>query len=188
MSGETRRLLHSITNKIFLLLGRGIVKAMTSNTGTQGVQVVALSGETISDIERAEEYGFTAVPEVDSEATIGFLNGNRDQGIVLCIGDRRYRPTGLASGEVMVYDKNGSSVHLKADGSIVVTAAKDMTVTAAGAALYKSATGNVVEDATGVTLKTGDAAIWAPCILPQCLFSGAPHGGATAGIVKLKGM
>jgi phage baseplate assembly protein V len=179
MSGETRRLLHSITNKIFLLLGRGIVKAMTSNTGTQGVQVVALSGETISDIERMEEYGFTAVPEVDSEAAIGFLNGNRDQGIVICIADRRYRPTGLASGEVSVYDKNGSKVLLKADGSIEIESKAKMTI--------KSVTGCVVEDAAGVQLKTGDAMTWMPNILKVDPFTGLPHGGPGAGIVLLTG-
>lgn len=180
-------MLQNLKNKIFLMLGRGIVKALKTDEGAQLIQVVALDGETISDIERAEEYGFTAVPEVESEATIGFINGNRDHGIILCIGDRRYRPTTLASGEVMVYDKNGSSVHLKADGSIVVTAKKDMTVTADGAALYKSATGNVVEDATGVQLKTGDAMTWMPNILKVDPFSGVPHGGPGAGIVKLTG-
>lgn len=183
-----RMLIENLKRKIFLLLGRGIVKALTTNQGTQLIQVVALDGETITDVERMEEYGFTAVPDVDSEAAIGFVNGNRDQGLILCIADRRYRPTNLASGEVMVYDKNGSKIHLKADGSIEITAMKNITVTAAEAALYKSGTGAVVEDAVGITLKTGDAALWAPCILPQCLFSGAPHGGATGGITKLKGM
>lgn len=38
-----------------------------------------------------------------------------------------------------------------------------------------------------IILKTGDAASWAPCIVPNCIFSGAPHGGVVAGIVKLKG-
>lgn len=172
-------LIENLKRKIFLLLGRGIVKALTTNQGTQLIQVVALDGETISDVERMEEYGFTAVPLTDSEAAIGFINGNRDQGLILCIGDRRYRPTNLASGEVQVYDKNGSRVHLKADGSIEIESKKTM--------LIKAPSGTVVEDATGITLKTGDAALWAPCILPQCLFSGAPHGGATAGVNKLRG-
>lgn len=188
MIQEFRRLANSVTRKIFLLLGRGIVKALKTDEGTQLIQVVALDGETISDVERMEEYGFTAVPETDSEAAIGFLNGNREQGIILCINDRRYRPTNLASGEVMVYDKNGSKVHLKADGSIEIEAKKNIIVTAAESATYTAASGTVVDDPTGITLKTGDAAAWTPCTIPFCLFSGAPHGGTPGGITKLKGM
>ena len=39
----------------------------------------------------------------------------------------------------------------------------------------------------GIKLKSGDATIWMPSIIPNCPFSGAPHGGPTAGIVKLTG-
>jgi hypothetical protein len=50
------------------------------------------------------------------------------------------------------------------------------------------AVGNAVElSATGIKLVTSDAATWAPCIIPNCLFTGASHGGAPAGIVKLTG-
>lgn len=42
-------------------------------------------------------------------------------------------------------------------------------------------------DATGLVLKSGDAAGWVPNVIPVCPFSGAVHGGAAAGIVKLKG-
>lgn len=175
----TDRLLDSIKRKIFLLIGRGVVKTVTPTTGTQGVQVVALDNETISDIERLEEYGFTSVPLAESEAVIGFPNGNRDQGIVLCIGDRRYRPTNLASGEVSVYDNNGSKILLKADGSIEIESKNKMTI--------KAPSGTVVEDVTGVQLKTGDATAWMPNILKVDPFSGIPHGGPGAGIVKLTG-
>jgi phage baseplate assembly protein V len=174
-----RLMIENLKRKIFLLLGRGIVKALKTDVGTQLIQVIALDGETITDVERMEEYGFTAVPETGSEASIGFINGNRDQGLILCIGDRRYRPTNLASGEVQVYDKNGSKVHLKSDGSIEIESKNTM--------LIKAPSGTIVEDPVGITLKTGDAASWAPCGLPFCLWSGAGHGGAAVGIVKLKG-
>ena len=52
----------------------------------------------------------------------------------------------------------------------------------------KDFNGNEInQTATGIQLKTGDASIWMPNILPNCLFTGAPHGGPTAGIVKLTG-
>lgn len=57
-----------------------------------------------------------------------------------------------------------------------------------GSSMRLVALGNEVElSSTGITLKTGDASAWLPNILPNCLFTGSPHGGAVAGIVKLKG-
>jgi phage gp45-like len=40
---------------------------------------------------------------------------------------------------------------------------------------------------TFLTLASGDATTWMPNIIPNCPMVGAPHGGPTAGIVKLKG-
>jgi phage gp45-like len=39
----------------------------------------------------------------EAEAVIGFINGNRDLGIVLCVHDRSKRPTDLSSGDVCMY-------------------------------------------------------------------------------------
>jgi hypothetical protein len=59
---------------------------------------------------------------------------------------------------------------------------------ASGGITIEDANGNqVVMDAAGVKLKTGDASPWLPNIIPTCPFTGAPHGGPAAGIVKLTG-
>lgn len=42
-------------------------------------------------------------------------------------------------------------------------------------------------DDTGITLNSTDALPWKPNILPQDPFTGLPHGGPTAGIIKLRG-
>jgi len=206
MIDQFNRLVSSLRNKIFLLLGRGVVKALKTDQGTQLIQVVGLDGETISDIERMEEYGFTASPSTDSEAVIGFLNGNREQGLVLCINDRRYRPKDLKSGEVCVYDKNGSTILLDENGNIKVTSTKDISMEDVnGNTIGMSSSGVSIEDSfgskveldgsgqatvtstLGLTLGSGDASIWLPNILPTDPLTGLPHGGPTAGIVFLGG-
>lgn len=174
-----KHLLDALKMKIFLLLGRGILKAIDASKGTQLVQIVGLDDETISDVERLENYGFTSVPETDAEAVAGFIGGNRDQGVVFVVADRRYRPTTLASGEVMVYDKNGSKIYLKADGSIEIESTNTMSITAPS--------GTVIDDVTSIQIKTGDASTWMPNILKIDPFTGIPHGGPGAGIVKLTG-
>ena len=115
---DFKRLTNSIKLRIFLALGRGIVTAINNAEGTQKVQITALSRETITDIERFQEYGFETYPFANAEAFGAFLNGNRDHGIILCIHDRRYRPKDLVEGEVCMYtdeDSNDFRFHLKRD-------------------------------------------------------------------------
>lgn len=157
------RITSSIRKKIFLVVGRGELKSVNNSKNTARCQGEFLKDELISDIEKMEDYGFTSNPEAGSQIVAIFVDGNREQGLVIRSHDRRYRPTDLQPGEVCMYHKSGSRVLMKADGSIEV----DSTV--------------------GITLKTGDASSWLPNILGNCAFTGAPHGGTVAGIQKLKG-
>jgi phage baseplate assembly protein V len=115
---DLKRLLRPITNKIFLLIGRALLTTINNAEQTQKIQVTALNGETITDIERFQEYGFESYPNLNSEVVIGFLNGNRDQGIALCVHDRANRPTTLTASEVEVYSLNGNKITMKANGEI----------------------------------------------------------------------
>ena len=100
---DFKRLIAPITRKIFLLLGRGILQAIDNSEGTQKIQITALDGETISDMERFQEYGFETYPLSNSEVLSVFFNGNRDHGIAICVHDRRYRPKDLTEGEIVMY-------------------------------------------------------------------------------------
>ena len=100
---DFKRLIRPLQNKIFLLLGRAILKAIDNSEGTQKIQVIALSGETITGMERFQEYGFETYPFTEAEVAAFFLNGNRSHGIALCVHDRRYRPKDLSEGEVALY-------------------------------------------------------------------------------------
>jgi len=48
-------------------------------------------------------------------------------------------------------------------------------------------TGEIRVKGFTVVLESGDGSTWLPNVLPNCLFTGAPHGGTLGGIVKLKG-
>jgi len=100
---DFKRLIRPITNKIFLLLGRAVLKAIDNSGNAQKIQVLGLDTETISEIERFQEYGFEGYPWEEAEGFIGFLNGNRDAGITICVHDERYRPQDLVQGEVCIY-------------------------------------------------------------------------------------
>jgi hypothetical protein len=82
---------------------------------------------------------------------------------------------------------------VKADGDLSAEAGGKADIKSTGAATVESSADvsvkgqNVtVEGAVTVTLKSGDGGPWMPNCVPTCPF-GMPHGGPTAGIVKLKG-
>lgn len=100
---DFKRLIRPLQNKIFLLLGRAVLMAVNNANLTQEVQIAALEGEVISDMERFQEYGFETYPLIGAEVLPVFFNGNRDHGIAACVHDRRYRPQDLVAGEVAVY-------------------------------------------------------------------------------------
>jgi phage gp45-like len=58
------------------------------------------------------------------------------------VDDRRYRLTGLAKGEVALYDDLGSKIHLQRDGNILVQCATKVTLDVPDI----HATGNITAD------------------------------------------
>lgn len=114
---DFNRLIDIIKRKIYLLIGRAILTAVNNDEKTMKIQVTGLNGETITDIERMQEYGFESYPKTGSaESVVLFPNGNRDRGFAICVHDREYRPTDLAEGEVRVYDWNNNKITLTDDG------------------------------------------------------------------------
>jgi phage gp45-like len=54
-----------------------------------------------------------------AEAVVVFTGGNRSHGVVVVVGDRRYRLKDMADGEVAIYDDQKQKVHLTRDGIVV---------------------------------------------------------------------
>jgi phage baseplate assembly protein V len=131
---DFKRLIAPLQRKIFLLLGRALLTAVNNAEGTQKIQIKVLSNETITDVERFQEYGLETYPFAGAEVMTLFLNGNRDHGIAICVHDRRYRPKDLVEGEACMYtdedqETDGHRVHLQR-GQIVEVNGKQITVNA----------------------------------------------------------
>jgi phage baseplate assembly protein V len=123
------RLLQPLYMKIMLMIGRGSVKGV-NNSGDVGlipssgdkpqrIQIEAMANETLTDMERWQEYGLETYPNVDAEALVGFIDGDRSNGQVICVQDKTYRPTDLSEGDVVLYDYNGVQIGARS-GKIVV--------------------------------------------------------------------
>jgi phage baseplate assembly protein V len=111
------------------LFSRGVVSAVNPGAKMQTVQIQLLTGESKDNVEHFEPYGYTAHPHAGAEQATGFVEGDRSHGIVLVVADRRYRLTGLAAGEVAIYDDQGQKVHLTRAGIVIDGAGLPMTIT-----------------------------------------------------------
>jgi phage baseplate assembly protein V len=116
--GDLTKFLAPLKRKVYLMIGRGILTAIKNTEKTMKIQITGLNGETITDIERLQEYGFESYPQLTSESEVltVFQNGNRDQGVALVVHDRANRPTDLLIGNVRVYDYNDNKITLTDTG------------------------------------------------------------------------
>jgi len=178
-----------------------------NGTETKNIPVLAKNG-----LINGEVFGEYDLPAVEDWVTVIHIGNTANQPAILNMTIYPYLMAEYGSAQVPVSSvlktftkklleegtegtykrvfKSGASIEIQDDGTIVLE-------TPSGSVIEMDETtginvtdknGNSVQmDATGITLKTGDAVTWQPNTVPVCLFSGAPHGGATGGIIKLKG-
>jgi len=118
-----------LRRRVQLMVGRAVLVAVDDSSKCQTVQITALKGEVLDGVERVTEYGFTSHPHPGAEAVLLAVGGNRANGVVIAAGDRRYRLTGLAAGEVALHDDQGQVIKLARDG-MEITTSKPITVNA----------------------------------------------------------
>lgn len=145
--------------RIANLVTRGIITAKNAAAKLRTIQCELFGGDVREAVEDFEGYGFTAEPHVGAEVLVVSLAGDREHSIAFSHPDRRYRPTGLKDGEVVVYDDLGRQVCLKRSGIVIdgkadpitVQTGKSVTVTAGDAVAISGKTTSVTGD-NGVTI------------------------------------
>lgn len=119
--------MNDVLNLVKMMFGRGVLRAVKDTGPRQQVQVEMLKDEISDGVEHMQNYGFTSHP-TGGDCAVAFTGGNREQGIVLVIDDRRYRIP-LMSGEVAMYDDLGNKIELLRE-MVKVTAVKHIEVVA----------------------------------------------------------
>ncbi|MBF1277379.1 MAG: phage baseplate assembly protein V [Neisseria sp.] len=92
---------------------RGKVARVQAGGGVQKIQVEGLDGETVQDLEHAENFGFTSNPPAGSDCVVVPLGGKTSHGIIVTTTNGAYRITGLSNGETAVYNADGAKMVLK---------------------------------------------------------------------------
>lgn len=118
---DFKKLLEPLRRRVLALVGRAIIEATKDDGPIQLLKVQGLADESLEDVDRVQEYGFTSVPKAGAEAIFVSLGGNREHTVVIAVDDRRYRLKGLAEGEVAIYSDEGDKIVLKRGNKIEVT-------------------------------------------------------------------
>jgi phage baseplate assembly protein V len=112
---QLRHVLRPLATRVANTVARGVIQFVDDGKKQQLVQIGVLAGETVDSAEHFHPYGLSSVPEAGAEAVVLFPNGDRSHPLVVAVSDRRCRPTGGKSGDVVVYNKRGAKIVLRAD-------------------------------------------------------------------------
>lgn len=120
------------------MVTRGVLNTYPTDDGMRTAQVEVDADDTADGVEVFEPFGFTSRPLAGAETINLAVGGDQAHLVTICVADRRYRLTGLAAGEVAIYNSAGAKVVLNLDGSIDVTPALAGKVNVGGPAAIKT--------------------------------------------------
>ncbi|MFD1557097.1 phage baseplate assembly protein V [Paraburkholderia silviterrae] len=141
--------------RTMLTVRRGRISLVNDSGSIQKLQLAPSGLETRDNIPRMAEYGLASNPPAGSDAMIINVGGDTSNGAVVGTNHQETRPTGLKSGETMLYNgPAGTSLYL-ANGQVVLNA-NGQPVNVNGATIVMiSASTEVIFD-TPVLKCTGD--------------------------------
>jgi phage baseplate assembly protein V len=122
--------LDELKRRVMMGVGRAVLAAIDDGQKAQSLQIELLDGETLDDVERFQNYGFSSVPFAGAEGVSVGVGGLRSHSIIIAVEDRRYRLTGGAPGEVVMYDDQGQKVHLQR-AQILITSPHKVVINSA---------------------------------------------------------
>jgi phage baseplate assembly protein V len=94
-----------LPNRLRLMFSRGVVRHADVQAGLMATQAEFFKGE-VRRTELPQGYGLATRPKSGSEVFAIFANGERSAGVALAHDDRRFRPTDLEPGEVVLYGEH----------------------------------------------------------------------------------
>jgi phage baseplate assembly protein V len=159
LASQIQRLFVPIKRKLSLLLQRALVQAVNDSKNLQLIKIKLGANDIKDMMERIQPYGLTSVPAEGSEALVGFIGGNRDNGVIICIDDSKNRKKGLETGDVCLYRAGGDYIHMTTEGIEIYS--NDKVVVNSPSVILG-----------GETLPATAGVVTGECI---CAFTGVPH-------------
>lgn len=133
-----------LRNRVYSMIKRAVLESVKDDGGMQLVKLNLLAGETRSDIERFQNFGFTSHPPDSAECIALSVGGNNDHLVVIVANDRASRILDLAKGESAFYNVNGDKLVLKLGGNLEGTLSNNLEITLKKLK-FENATGEFVD-------------------------------------------
>lgn len=121
-------MIEKIVHRLKNLVAKAILSAVDDSGQIQLVKVEGLNGEVTDSVERLQNYGYTSNPPKGGEAIVVNVGANSDHPVIIVMDSGEFRKKDLKPGEVAVYDKNGSYILLREDGSIEIKPNKNYII------------------------------------------------------------
>jgi hypothetical protein len=122
---EIRRMIAPIEARAKLAVSRAIVNAIKDTVGIQSLKSTMMLDE-VDDYAHMQPGGMTHVPLPGAEGIFLSVGGNRGDGVVICVSDRRHRPKGLAGGETAIFNDSATTqtvLKIAANGDVAIALA-----------------------------------------------------------------
>ena len=114
-----KQLISKLSRRIYNLFTRGRLYSCEDSTTIQQVQISGLNTDVMGQVERFQNYGISSNP-VGGDVVFARLQGSSDKPIVI-VAQGSGRPTGLSSGDVVIYDDKGQTIKLSSSGIEITT-------------------------------------------------------------------
>jgi len=120
--------LAQVWRRVWNMVSHGSVLAVDDAAGVLKMQVKIGYMEVHDGRVTIQQFGFSSVPPIGSDATLLFLSGDRSNGVVIGTNHQGSRPTGRKAGEVSMFNNFGMSIFLSQDGIVIECAGQPMTI------------------------------------------------------------
>lgn len=117
------KVMEPLRQRVLLMIGRAVLKAVQNAGPFQRVTVAALADEWHDGVEHFQAYGDYGHPLPGAAALILALGGNRSH-LMAMIADPRFTPQGARAGERILYDHLGKYIYFRDDGTLEIRAPK----------------------------------------------------------------
>lgn len=194
-----QRALAPMKNRIMLMVGRAVIAAVKDAGKIQVVQVKGLAGESLDGVPRMAEFGFSSNPPKGSDAVVVAVGSSRESLVVIATEHKQTRIKNLVSGESVIYTDDGTKIHLKKNGQILVKTTTKVLIDTAdveitgnlkvlgtthgvGAATFDD-TVDAAKDITGAMNVKAGINVQATALVQAAGYSGPAGGGPSAPMV-----
>lgn len=114
------------------LIARGVVSVTRDGAETQTADVALWEGVAHKDVEVLQPFGVASRPPANGLALVLAVGGDQGDLVMFPISAPGERMGDLAEGEAALYALDGTRVHVRADGTILITASTRVEVEVKG--------------------------------------------------------